>query len=577
MYDSMTRMREELNRHDDVLYKHDRLISGSFDRNEAHQDYCKRNDDSGRIRTQNPIDADTEEMKDSTGEESDAKIPTMAEVAAMAYENKGFKELKKQQEKPNGRGLAAASLEIVLSARNRGREKYQQCVRPARLLDLVNVNAIMVRNKKRKTDNHGQTEATTMKTAVEKVFQGRACTRYVQKAKQSNSTDIRMAPNYDNKFMFTAKEEHDEKSKTNGQEKSPRKPRTGQLSLGRSKTNGQGIHSGSDAKEQARTGRQRGVTSGREVSCLEQGLPGAIQKSVTFNSSYFLNSQLLGSVNYCDRELELVPLDLRFDVYGLKARDSLLREGLRWIDGHGPGAEWGAFKQHLIQAFISQDADGVLRKELYKISKQPNESVVSFKRRFRDLVAEAYPIQYADNGVAIPRNADQVENLLKTYAKGLADKHLVHKMITPDWPEHLEQAMTRTALTEKVQDNLERLGFTNGEEPMEIAAFSQHKGEHVFKSTPEESQVKHLKSQYGKLERIIDQLTERIKDMGTNNTPSQSTYHDSRTCYYCGKTGHIKRDCRKRKRDQESASHQTQAHQERERNQANKHVAANTQ
>ncbi|ELU12214.1 hypothetical protein CAPTEDRAFT_213751 [Capitella teleta] len=73
-----------------------------------------------------------------------------------------------------------------------------------------NKGAIMVRNKKRKTDNHGQTEATTMKTAVEKVFQGRACTRYVQKAKQSNSTDIRMAPNYDNKFMFTAQEEHDD-------------------------------------------------------------------------------------------------------------------------------------------------------------------------------------------------------------------------------------------------------------------------------------------------------------------------------------------------------------------------------
>ncbi|ELU18280.1 hypothetical protein CAPTEDRAFT_185761 [Capitella teleta] len=99
MYDSMTRMCEELNRHDDVLYKLDRLISESFDRNEAHQDFCMWNDDSGRIRTQNPIDADTEELKDTTGEESDAKIHTMAEVAAMGYENKGFKVLKKQQEK----------------------------------------------------------------------------------------------------------------------------------------------------------------------------------------------------------------------------------------------------------------------------------------------------------------------------------------------------------------------------------------------------------------------------------------------------------------------------------------------
>lgn len=53
-----------------------------------------------------------------------------------------------------------------------------------------------------------------------------------------------------------------------------------------------------------------------------------------------------------------------------------MREGLWWIDEHGQGAEWGAFKQHLIQAFISQDADGVLREELYKISKQPKESVV---------------------------------------------------------------------------------------------------------------------------------------------------------------------------------------------------------
>jgi hypothetical protein len=247
------------------------------------------------------------------------------------------------------------------------------------------------------------------------------------------------------------------------------------------------------------------------------------------------------------RELELIPLQIRFEVFEHTARDSLLREGLYWGRQQAGQRQWPALKEHLIKAFVSQDAEGALRKELFAISRQPLETVVSYNRRFRDLMNEAYPLQVDEHGQEIPRNPDQMEILIKTYATGLRDRTLARKIITPDWPETIQQAMERTALNEKAGDNLVRLGYRDTAEPMEVDAISHNMaGKSKPNYTQTEKDLHALKSQYGKLERKLDELIRKPAGAATAfHHARQNSDRDPRKCFFCGLPGHIQRQCRK--------------------------------
>jgi hypothetical protein len=55
------------------------------------------------------------------------------------------------------------------------------------------------------------------------------------------------------------------------------------------------------------------------------------------------------------RELELVPLNVRYRVFERTAKDSLLREGIFFANENDAAFNWQNFKEHLIRAFVSQD------------------------------------------------------------------------------------------------------------------------------------------------------------------------------------------------------------------------------
>lgn len=291
---------------------------------------------------------------------------------------------------------------------------------------------------------------------------------------------------------------------------------------------------------------------------------GQIAQHLLVQNQRALVSDQAAKVDHCDgstahlvkkflRELETVPIALRFEVFERCARDSLLREGLLWVAQHAGQQQWALFKTHLVQAFISQDAEGAFRKEFYCITKQPHESVVSYNRRFRDIATEAYPIVHDAQGQVLPRNIDQTEILVKTYASGLQDKQLVNKVITPDWPVSIDQAMERTAQTEKVADNLERLGLHAGPEAMEVDAVLQARPMCQPSYSQMEKEVHSLKAQYGKLENKIDRLLDRpLAQAPTSPKPRPATSSwpekETRSCYNCGKQGHLSRDCRSKQR-----------------------------
>lgn len=248
------------------------------------------------------------------------------------------------------------------------------------------------------------------------------------------------------------------------------------------------------------------------------------------------------------RDLELVPIQLRFEVFERTARDGLLREGIFWVRQHND-RPWPAFKTHIIQAFVSQDTEGVMKKELFKMVRQPYETIVSYNR---DLTNEAYPREVDANGEVLPRNPDQTELLIKTYASGLKDRNLANKIVTPDWPNSLEEAMERTALTEKKVENVQRLGYP---EPMEIDALHEGAGSRKLTSDTQKVDMHNLKSLYGKLESKIDKLTQAVEMTkqreGQKQNVSKATQQNKNRfrCYYCDKPGHIQRECRKRQWD----------------------------
>lgn len=251
------------------------------------------------------------------------------------------------------------------------------------------------------------------------------------------------------------------------------------------------------------------------------------------------------------RNLELVPDASREAVVKRVCRASLLRESLEWLQNNA--FAFNAFRTHILRTFVSQDTDGVLRRELHKVTRQPGETILAFNRRFRESAANAYPGQH---------NAEQVEALVRLYAAALHDQALAGRIVSPAWPATLDEALTRVADTERKSDNLVRLGVRT-EEAMEVDAFVKRPSP----PTEMEKELHLLKTQYGKLEAKLDRLVEALAAPKTpvptaprrrgfqpnvQRAPQPSerpAERDERTCYYCNVQGHVRTHCPVRLRD----------------------------
>lgn len=235
------------------------------------------------------------------------------------------------------------------------------------------------------------------------------------------------------------------------------------------------------------------------------------------------------------RCVQLCPRELQPAVLKRTARGPLLRETVRWLQDHE--FDFAAYRGHVLQAFVAHDVQGIARAELQSVARQPGEKVLSYNRRFREAADEAYP------GA---RNEEQNENLVRLYAMGLRDSTKATKIISTGWPATLEDAMRRVAEKEVQASNLQRLGLSRQEEPMDVDAYGPRKPV----SSQQDKELHLLKTQYGKLEAKMDRLLERLANQtpaATSSTMLQKKKKraEDRTCYGCGDVGHIRRHCPK--------------------------------
>ena len=213
---------------------------------------------------------------------------------------------------------------------------------------------------------------------------------------------------------------------------------------------------------------------------------------------------------------------------------------------------WAQLKTHIQGQFLSQHEAEKLKDAVEKVKQTPYETAMQYGRRFQDAADLGYP--------PAGRNADQERELLKSYTKGLRDRHIVERLVREGRPADFTAAM---ALVQQYESDEYKLHKALGpserqEEPMEIGMQSQ---------AAEKSELAELKRQVsgmtGQLTKLIAaqqrpsaQRSPRHNPQTYNQPDRQPSRHQRRgkytykwtpdgapICYNCLIPGHKGRAC----------------------------------
>ena len=274
------------------------------------------------------------------------------------------------------------------------------------------------------------------------------------------------------------------------------------------------------------------------------------------------------------------------------ARDALRRELEFFLNGqpNRDNVTWAQLKLHLQQAFLSPHEADRLRHEVEKVKQGAFDTSAAYGRRFREATDLAYPEPLGG------RNEDQNRLLLRSYMKGLRDRHMVERLIREGRPTTFTQAML---LIQEYEADDYRLHLALDEavddrqiEPMEVNAF-QRPSKASSAPTPQTTspsndemskditdvkrQMAGLTQQFTKLMATLQSSpahqasrpgTSQIRQkdrskQSTAATNNQSTINGQprSLCDYCQKWGHVSLDCRKRLREQHGVTSFNSQHQ----------------
>lgn len=239
---------------------------------------------------------------------------------------------------------------------------------------------------------------------------------------------------------------------------------------------------------------------------------------------------------------------------------------------------WAQVRKHVQDAFLSPLEADRLRDEVEALTQGAYEASAAFGRRFREAADLAYPEDPQN-----PRNQDQKRILLKSYLRGLLDKEVVSRVINEANPDTFEEAMDWVVKFEAdAYRRHQALGSVNvfqshpverHEEPMEVNAMYKPPIPPTNHTDPvmarEMSDVKRqmsgLAEQFTKLmatflkdreERSAQDTTplpRSHRPRASNNSSARRAHtgyaeSGSPICNFCGRAGHVYKQCRKRQR-----------------------------
>ena len=227
---------------------------------------------------------------------------------------------------------------------------------------------------------------------------------------------------------------------------------------------------------------------------------------------------------------------------------------------------WDTVKQYIQQSFLSPHEDDRLRNQLDNIKQGAFETSVAYARRFRDLVALAYPQRH---NVTVQGNVpnDILERLLlRAYTGGILDENMMERVYREGKPDTYEDAVKNVTAYEadayRVQVVKDR-SKTRVEEPMEIGAVAmEQKGQSASdrKLAQIERQVGGLTTQFTKLMAALEKShthqpaaprEQREKGGSGGNRGRAPIYEFTEegvpVCHYCKHEGHVRRECEARK------------------------------
>ncbi|ELT95248.1 hypothetical protein CAPTEDRAFT_211116 [Capitella teleta] len=142
----------------------------------------------------------------------------------------------------------------------------------------------------------------------------------------------------------------------------------------------------------------------------------------------------------------------------------MLRTGMPWIQGHQDNPDWMVFKTHLLNSFVSADANNARRIDLQHNTRQQGESLLSYNRCFCELAEDAYP-----GG----RNAEQAELLVRLRFEVLT-RARNHAALQQEKNKLKQQEHSRLLPTDKRQVKIHDCITIDQPEPVSFSHLRDH-------------------------------------------------------------------------------------------------------
>ena len=291
------------------------------------------------------------------------------------------------------------------------------------------------------------------------------------------------------------------------------------------------------------------------------------------------------------REIQLTIPYSSWTVYiAAQAATGSLRRDIEFFLSIQPDRQavtWTQVQQHVEQSFLTPHEEERLKDEVENCKQGAYENSAAYGRRFREAVDLGYPLR---DGAG---NPDRTRTLLRSYLKGLSDRHLASRILKKnpaDYPTAMDLVQKFEAQDFKSNLWFNRELVERNEEPMEIGAMAANPQQSTrpksstepsssapqrppaaqpSRPKPDSDRDRRIDGLTKQVTQIMSMLLEDREQRQSNRPAPQAASRPPRpaprapdaynnvfledgtpVCSFCQRSGHIARDCRKKKRQQ---------------------------